>query len=430
MSNYQSLLKTKYNGRGPSLTTLEIQNEYQKRLNSWSTQQTQLHPLLDNYKDEYLQSNQYPIFYVLTQRMIFLANQVAENSKAIQTIADGLPGIAEVSYIKKSLVNEIYHSNEIEGVKTNREELNTIAGEVLNSNGISQKNRRLISTMNLYHDAIEGKAPTIEKLADFRKIYDKILENEIPDKHLPDGQNFRNSKVYIGSSTQVRHIPPMTEEAINQQLLPLIDFMGTHETLPVIKAIVSHFLFENTHPFIDGNGRMGRYLLSAYLSDKYDKFTGLSISSAINKARGKYYDLFKEASNVLNYADMTMFVEGMLTIIIEGQEQVIAELTDRLKQLELGREILNTDLNAFYQKYQLSAIDQQATFGFLYVLLQSELFEGTPADGVELNEVLSGLKEHLGVPENHSQRIRKLLESEGFIQKKKARPIRYGLKKR
>ncbi|MDF7637719.1 Fic family protein [Leuconostocaceae bacterium ESL0958] len=425
--DYQSLLKAKYNGNGPSLSRLAIQAEYQNRLNSWSTQQTQLYPLLDNYKDSYDQTNQYPLFYVFTQRMIALANAVQENSKSIRRIAGRLPGIAEESYVKKTLVEEIYHSNEIEGVKTNREELNTIAGEVLTRNGRPVKKKRLISTMNLYHDAMQGRAPKIQHLKDFRKIYDQVLEHEIPEKNLPDGRLFRNSKVYIGSSTQVRHLPPSTEEAISEQLLPLIAFMNGHETLPVIKALVSHFLFENTHPFIDGNGRMGRYLLSAYLSDKYDKFTGLSISSAIDQSRSQYYQLFKEASDVMNYADMTMFIEGLLAIILDGQEKVLQELSERLQRLDSGRELLEEELKAFYQKHRLKEIDQKAVFNFLYVLLQSELFEGEPKEGVELNKIVSGLKEYLGVPESHSKQLRKLLEAEGFIQMKKARPIRYGL---
>ena len=82
-----------------------------------------------------------------------------------------------------------------------------------------------------------------------------------------------------------------------------------------MKASISHFFFEYIHPFYDGNGRFGRYLLSLYLARKLDNLTAFSVSYSISRNLDDYYKSFVEVEDVTNYGEITFFVENILKTI-------------------------------------------------------------------------------------------------------------------
>ncbi|MFC4761345.1 Fic family protein [Fructobacillus durionis] len=427
MAKYQSLLKMKYNGRGRTLSDNEIHQEYQRRYQSWSAHRTEMFPVLNNYRNRYDQSQRYPLFYTLTKKMESLLTDFGDNSLEIKELIQYLPVIAQQTYIRQNLVEEIYRSNEIEGVKTNRYELNTIASELVEGTGPVKRGRRLLSTVLLYLDSIEGRPISIHETTDYRTLYDELLRGEIPEESQPDGRLFRNSEVYVGSATQVRHVPVSSEGEIEQGLSSLIDYMKEDKSFPVIKGIVSHFIFENVHPFLDGNGRIGRYLLSAYLSEQVDMYTGMAISSAIFFERSRYYTLFKEAGDVLNFADLTMFIEGLLAIIVSGQERVITDLKQRKQELEEARKKLMMKMQSYFQNWTLSDCEEEFVAGILSLLLQSQMFENDFNQGLKLQKIVTRLKKDYRFPEVQVRRICHFLEEKGLLIRQQNRPVRYTL---
>ena len=112
-----------------------------------------------------------------------------------------------------------------------------------------------------------------------------------------------------------------------------IRFINDHSIPNLIKACAGHYFFENIHPFYDGNGRTGRYILTKYLSRKLDKFSGLVLSQQINHHKQDYYKAFRNTGDHLNRADATFFVETLLTFIKEGQENIIQTLLEKQEQL-------------------------------------------------------------------------------------------------
>lgn len=427
MTKYQSLLKLKYNGRGRTLSDEEVQEEYQKRYHSWSAHRTALLPVLNDYRNRHFQNHPYLIFYTLTTEIEKQLADFGDNSLEIQGLIKDLPVIAQQTYIRKSLVEEIYRSNEIEGVKTSRYELNTIAGELIGTDGAVKKGKRLMSTVKQYLASIEGQPLQMNDLAAYRILYDELLKGEIPEESQPDGRLFRNSKVYVGSSTRVRHQPPKFEREIEQGLIDLLDYMKTDKAFPIIKGLVSHFMFENMHPFFDGNGRMGRYLLSAYLSEKTDMYTGMAISAAILVERNRYYALFKEAGDVLNFADLTMFIEGMLNIVVAGQEQILADLKQRKQALNEALEELKQNMQVHFQSWTLSDHEEEIVAGILSLLLQSQVFENEFNGGVKVIEIAGRLKSDYRFSEVQVRRLCQFLEQQGLVEKRKLRPLCYAL---
>lgn len=373
--DYQLLSKYKYNGSGPRISPEKLELEYQQRLMGYSTIKTDLYPMLEVGRDGQ-QTKQYPLFFVQINDIITLDDSVKRNSHQIKEIMRKLPGIAQISYSNRLLTSEIYFTNEIEGVKTNRVELGTIVAERHQTiRPRQQKMKRLESTVHQYEAALQGKSEQIQQLSDFRQIYDELLKGEIDKAELPDGELFRNKSVYIGTATERVHVPPMDERAIMAALIPLIAFMNSSQVAYLSKAIVTHFMFENTHPFSDGNGRMGRYLLSSYIASKLDSFTGLSISAAIHEQRDTYYRVFREADDAENRADITLFVKTMFEIIKAGQDTVIRDLQSLSDELET----VVADLRRAVPEDLLPIAD---------IFAQSSLFSGREELGIKDTELV------------------------------------------
>ena len=318
MKQYQPLEIVKYQHEYD--TDFSVETEYQRRLNNVSAVVTQLHPLLD-YKKDGRQTKQYPLFFIYTAEMVKLFSKFDRNSWKLVQASQDLPEAAVSHFLDNLLLDEIINTNRIEGVKTDATELSAIIKSI--GNHPKGQRKQLGSMVRLY----QGNLLKINCLQDFRDIYDELLRGEIPADKQPNGQLFRDElpdgTIVIGSAAKIVHVPPVSELAISEALSSLISFMNKADLPAIFKALITHFFFENTHPFLDGNGRMGRYLLSAYLSSKYDRFTGFSISTAIQTQLPSYYRIFQEADRAENRAELTFFVEEMLRILTAGQEKVL-----------------------------------------------------------------------------------------------------------
>ena len=147
-------------------------------------------------------------------------------------------------------------------------------------------------------------------------------------------------------------------------------------TIPFLqRAIASHFLFEYTHPFYDGNGRTGRYLLALYLSHDLTLPTVLSLSRTIAENKNEYYKAFTEAEDKLNSGELTFFVYTILGLIERAQESLIEELGVKIDQLDKAT-VLRDELRREH------ALSTNATL-LLYAVMQEELFDTTKSMTLE-----------------------------------------------
>lgn len=359
----------------------DIDKEYEHRLKGPATFSTSLFPMLtDKLK---MQEDDRPIFFVETTSMIIKSREIIKNSSRILRIGSNLPGVAKQSYTNSLLVDEIKYTNEIEGIETHRNELGTMVGEVQNESirkVTSQK--RLISTVKLYNDILTQPIKQINNYQDLRDIYDTLTKGEISSDKRPDGEYFRNGRVYIGGVSNETHVPPVNEAKIKPKIKSLIDFMNNDDYPEIEKAIVTHFMFENTHPFYDGNGRTGRYLLSQYLSNKIDVFSALSLSKTIRDNEAKYYKMFQEAEIYKNYGELTFFIEDFMDIIIESQKNVI----DKLNSLT---ETLSDTMRSILKKTKCDFEDNEKNI--IYIFVQSKIFTSNKTLGIKDTELIDML---------------------------------------
>lgn len=395
--------------------SISVEKEYSRRLNGDSTFKTNLFPVLTDKMSRRKES--LPIFFIEERRLVILSNDINNNSRKIDQLSMRLPGIAKNSYIQSLLTDEIQYSNEIEGVKTDRKEIGTIVDDLQNNSNPSQ--RRLVSTVKKYLDILNEPVIKIHNFSDLRKIYDSLTEGEIPEDKLPDGEYFRNSPVRIGAQTETVHTPPVDEKKIKEKMYSLIEFMNNEDIPPIEKSLVTHFMFENTHPFNDGNGRMGRYLLSQYLSKKIDSFTALSISGAIHENRAKYYKIFKEADKYENGAELTFFIVEMMKLIIEGQKSVLENMNDLLGALNEYKAQL---------KSRLSIEDESDTeFKVLFIFAESKLFSIDSSLGIKDTDLINMLysEDRKKYKKIQTKRIIQKYEDKGMLKKISGKPLQH-----
>lgn len=136
---------------------------------------------------------------------------------------------------------------------------------------------------------------------------------------------FRISQNWIGaqgsSIKNARYIPPNPQDMI-EAMSDLEKYMNEDDSIDVlIKAALIHYQFETIHPFLDGNGRVGRLLIILFLLDKQElHYPALYISYYLKLNRIEYYDRMSEVRAKDNYEQWVKF---FLLAIKESAEEAV-----------------------------------------------------------------------------------------------------------
>ena len=384
------------------------EEEYEKRINGYGVIKTDMYPYLmkrDSVKADY------PLFVIPLPKLQILMQQIQEKSNMIKDLANTLPNVAKDQFYKEQLYKAVINNNEIEGVKTTKKEVSEAFNALTDK---KNTRKRLLSTVRLYHDILSNDFLKIEDVKVIREIYDILTDGEIESKDALDGDLFRNDIVEVidQKSGKTEHIPPKSETKILMMLSSWIAFINDKTVPFLIKATLAHYFFENIHPFYDGNGRTGRYILSRYLSRKLDIYSGLVISQKINENKKKYYDAFRTTGDYDNKAEGTFFVIDILELLKEGQDDIIKFLND--KQALLG---------AFLDEIQHHPNMTDLEREILFLLFQSTVFVDLPKDGIKDNEIVTILS--ASYPKKTIKDNIKLLRSQGIITQTTKAPSRH-----
>lgn len=218
-------------------------------------------------------------------------------------------------YIKMHVKIEANKSSRIEGTRT------TVEEDLLDISDINPEKRddweevqNYVKATNYGVNRIREGFPVCTRL--IREIH-KILMNGVRGEHKTPGE-FRTSPNWIGGSmpSTAVYVPPPHIE-IAELLSDFEKFINNEEidTPDLIKVAILHYQFESIHPFLDGNGRIGRLLIPLYIQSKgmLDK-SCLYISDYIEKNKDTYYDLL---TRVRTHNDMISWIKFFLEAVIE-----------------------------------------------------------------------------------------------------------------
>ena len=211
---------------------------------------------------------------------------------------------------KKNRIKTIHSSLEIEGNSLTIEQITAII-----------ENRKVIGPKN---DILEVKnAIAVYDYLDKLNPYDfnsfckahKILMNEL----IESAGRLRSKSVEIVNGAKIAHVAPPSE-MLKPLMNDLFDYLKNDDDLVLIKSCVFHYEMEFIHPFIDGNGRMGRLWQTLILKDTYPVFEYLPIETLIKERQEQYYESLRISDNT---GESTVFIEFMLEIILESLEELL-----------------------------------------------------------------------------------------------------------
>lgn len=231
-------------------------------------------------------------------------------------------------FISMHVIKEAIQSSKIEGTRTNVEDA------ILDVEYIPPENRNDWIEVQNYINAINQAVHKLKELPlSNRLIQDthKILMQGARGEGKLPGQ-FRKSQNWIGGATlqDALYIPP-DHTSVPDYMSDLEKFIHNEDILlpDLIKIAIIHYQFETIHPFLDGNGRMGRLIIPLYLMSKgILKRPVLYLSDFFEKNRQLYFD---NLSRVRENNDLDQWILFFLTGIIEIAKNSITTFDSILK---------------------------------------------------------------------------------------------------
>jgi Fic family protein len=233
-------------------------------------------------------------------------------------------------FISMHIAKEATQSSKIEGTQTNLEEV------FLNKEDIAFDKRDDWEEVQNYIAAMNEAVKMLHTLPFSSRLIKqthKILLQGVRGAHKLPGE-YRTSQNWIGgaSITDAVFIPPI-HSSIND-LMSDIEKFANDELNPLpdlLKIALIHYQFETIHPFLDGNGRVGRLLITLYLVGKgILKQPILYLSNFFEKNRTLYYDNLMRART---HHDLTQWCKFFLTGVIETAQNGVKTF-DGILQLQ------------------------------------------------------------------------------------------------
>jgi Fic family protein len=234
---------------------------------------------------------------------------------------------------KKNRIKTIHSSLEIEGNTLTIEQITAI---VENRRVIGPKKDILeVKNAIAVYDYLDSLNPF--DFESFCEAHGILMKGLIKSAGI-----LRSKPVGIVKGSEVAHIAPPVE-MLKPLMNDLFDYLKNDDDLVLIKSCVFHYEMEFIHPFIDGNGRMGRLWQTFILKDSYPVFEYLPIESLIKERQEQYYESLGKSDNT---GESTVFIEFMLEIILESLEELLniqnVSLTN-INRLNLFKSIIKKD---------------------------------------------------------------------------------------
>lgn len=240
------------------------------------------------------------------------------------------PDLFVFMYVRKEAVL----SSQIEGTQSSLQDLLAAEADLFGSVDVP---RDVDEVVNYVRAMKHGIARLSELPVSIRLICEihEVLMRGVRGGHLTPGE-LRRSQNWIGPGgaglTNAIYIPPPPDQ-VPALLGQLEKFLHTPDDLPLLVKIgLAHAQFETIHPFLDGNGRVGRLLITFLLTESSVLHQPvLYLSHYLKRNRQEYYDRLQAVRDTGDW-------EGWLLFFLRGVEVVAREATETARQVLLLRE--------------------------------------------------------------------------------------------
>lgn len=258
-------------------------------------------------------------------------------------------------FVKMHITKEANKSSRIEGTKTEMDEA------LMEKESIDPEKRDDWEEVQNYIEAMNTAIESLKILPIssrlMKETHKVLLQGVRGEAKLPG--EFRKSQNWIGGSNlnNAFYIPPHQDE-VEDLMSDLENFMhnDTIDVPHLIKLAVVHYQFETIHPFLDGNGRIGRLLITLYLvSNGLLQQPSLYLSDFFERNKGAYYDaltLVRSSNNLVHW------IKFFLTAVIETSNSSITTFDGILT--------LKKKMDALIPEFGKKAPNAQKLMQYLY----------------------------------------------------------------
>jgi Fic family protein len=267
-----------------------------------------------------------------------------ESGELLSPVADAAAAVAELKgigprvgddrvLIEPFVRKEALESARIEGTRATLSDL--YAYEAGGEQLVQDENREGVKEVQNYLRALNYGRKQIEDSPELTEsllcsMHERLLTDVRGEEKRP-GQ-YRDGQVYIGGTPfieEARYVPP-PPEAVPDRMTELLDYLNEdREMQSLLRAGLAHYQFETIHPFFDGNGRLGRLLISLLLQrDGVLPEPYLYLSSFFNEYKQEYTNRMLAVSQRGEWIPwLKFFLEGVRSQAVEARERA-NELVD------------------------------------------------------------------------------------------------------
>ena len=238
---------------------------------------------------------------------------------------------------KQNRIKTIHSSLKIEGNTLTEEQITALI-----------ENKRVIGPEK---DVLEvlNTIKVYEKLDSYEFSSDKNFLKahlELMNGLIESAGKYRKQGVGIVKGTILEHIAPPFEN-VPHLMKVLFEYLKDSDELTLIKSCVFHYEMEFIHPFLDGNGRMGRLWQTLILMAEYPVFEFLPFETLISKTQDEYYKSLALSDKSVK---STAFIEYMLGVIEKSLESLLNYNNRVLKDIDRLEYFLTLGIKEFNRK--------------------------------------------------------------------------------
>jgi Fic family protein len=249
------------------------------------------------------------------KELLSFSNTILTKAATAERLIGKLDGIAHTLpdadfFISMYVIKDATSSAQIEGTRA------TILDALEMSAGVNVRSTDADDILHYINALDYGKKRLMEfpfSLRFIRELH-KELMTEARSTHFADPGEYRKSQNWIGGATiqTASFVPPPVNE-MNRALSDLEKFIHNKDLMPVLQAGIIHAQFETIHPFLDGNGRTGRLLITLFLFERavLEKPV-LFLSSYFKKHQQLYYDKLNAYHNNKTEEWLHFYLDGII----------------------------------------------------------------------------------------------------------------------
>lgn len=283
--------------------------------------------------------------YEITQTILKLITSISEK---IGEVNANYLNKQSPTLRKQNKIKTIHSSLQIEGNTLSKEQITALI-ENKRVIGPEKDVTEVLNAIKAYENLESFKAPDEKSFLNAHQIMMKGLI-AYPGK-------YRNKSVGIVKGLEVAHVAPPFEN-VPFLMKDLFTYLKKSDEIVLIKSCVFHYEMEYIHPFLDGNGRIGRLWQTIILMEKYPVFEFLPFETLINKTQNEYYQSLALSDKAGN---STVFIEYMLHVIDQSLGELLNFKNRTLREMDRIEYFLKISSNQFTRKDYMNTFKDIST---------------------------------------------------------------------